>query len=72
MVQSHQRVWLRREEEEADSVSWDVRSDGGELLGTLKLSTKASIQEARGDTLWTTETDGLDIPYVVRYRIERF
>jgi hypothetical protein len=49
---------------------YDVYSPKGVLLGRVVLPWGTSISASRGDQVWGTATDSLDVPYAVRFRIE--
>lgn len=63
------RIWLRREEMGGDAVPWNVLSPGGEPVAQVRLPTGQTVEAASGDLLVTTETDELDVPYLVVYRL---
>jgi hypothetical protein len=64
-------IWLRREEVAGDSVLWNVLDRTGALRGALRLPARDSVVAARGDLVAAVYADELDVPYVVRYRLER-
>lgn len=49
---------------------YDVYSPSGALLGRVTLPWNTSLSTSAGDLVWGTETDSLDVPYAVRFRIE--
>lgn len=63
------RIWLRREDEGGDSVAWTVLSPGGEPVAELRLPAGQTVAAASGDLMVATETDELDVPYLVLYRL---
>lgn len=64
-------IWLRREAELGDSVTWNVLDPDGHPAAELRLPAGQSVAAAGGDLLIATEEDELDIPYVVVYRLPR-
>lgn len=66
-------LWLRREPFHPRGNEWLVLDDQLRPVATAHLP--ASIDGVRGaisaNTLWATERDELDVPYLVRYRIRR-
>lgn len=63
-------IWLRREELSPDSVVWDLLDPQGERAGFVQLPIGQRVLAARDDAFVTTEVDELDVPYLVRYRLE--
>jgi hypothetical protein len=63
-------LWLAREETRPDSVPWSVLSADGAPIGTVMLPGGFRLMQAERGTVWGMERDELDVPYVVRYRIE--
>ena len=43
----------------------------GEPIGHLKLPADLQVFVVDGSQLWASERDELDVPYVVRFRIDR-
>jgi hypothetical protein len=64
-------VWLRREELPGDSVQWNVLGPRGDVLAVFPLPKSVRPRLIDGDVLYTAETDELDVPYLVRYRVVR-
>jgi hypothetical protein len=64
-------LWLRREARAGDPQLWEVHSTSGNVLGTVTFPEKARVLVIQGNVVWTSETDDLDVPYVVRYRVQR-
>jgi hypothetical protein len=64
-------LWLRRQHLGHDRVWWALMGPGGTLRGRVLLPADVTVQVADEDHLWTLEHDEFDVPYVVRYRIER-
>lgn len=53
------------------SRDWDVFGADGRYLGVLSLPPRFSPMLVRGDEIWGAQRDSLDVPSVVRYRLER-
>ncbi len=53
------------------SRDWDVFGADGRYLGLLPLPPRFSPMLVRGNKIWGTQRDSLDVPSVVRYRLER-
>lgn len=64
-------IWLGREEEGDRPVEWDVLGADGAWIGRLVLPAGETVAAASGETLVTTWTDELDVPYLTRYRLTR-
>lgn len=63
-------VWLRRAgDRSTGNAEWAVVDGDGEVRGRLELPYQVRPLWARGDTLWATEPDDLEIPWLVRYEI---
>jgi len=63
-------IWLRLRSR-GDHYAWLVLDPRGEPLDTVRVPRNQWILSASLDELWVSETDELDIPSVVRFRIER-
>lgn len=63
------RVWVAREALEGEPLVWEVLDPQGNPIFRVRLPESARVRWAAGDHLWVSETDSLDVPYVVRYRI---
>jgi hypothetical protein len=63
-------VWLRREESGQSTVQWNVLSGAGELLATTQTPMALRAMAVDACRVWGVETDELDVPYIVRYRLE--
>lgn len=63
-------IWLQRGPV-SDSALWLVLDDRGNPLGEIALPNAFRLLEADGDRIWGSTTGELDMPYLVRYRIER-
>jgi hypothetical protein len=53
-----------------DPVVFDVYEPDGRLVGTLAVPERAQVIHMRGDHAWGVERDEVDVPYVLRWRIE--
>ena len=62
-------LWLQREDDGGDVLPWIVLRPDGSPVGELVLPRRARVRWSRGETAWVVETDGLDVPWLVRYRI---
>jgi hypothetical protein len=63
-------VWLRRAGEPGRPVRWVLLDSLGTLRGQLELPANVRPLWSRGDILWAAVPDDLDVPWLVRYRIE--
>ncbi len=61
-------VWLRQQGE-GDRSPWLVLDSLGNPEARVSLPSRLEVAEADRDHVWGWETDALDVPYVVRYRI---
>lgn len=65
-------LWLRREATGEDAAVWLVLSgEDGEPRGEVTLPADQEVITALGDVLVVLEEDELEVPYILRYRIER-
>jgi hypothetical protein len=64
-------LWLRRERTAEPEHVWNVFDPDGAMPGVVRLPRSVSLRDANGDLLVGVETDALDVPYVVVYRIQR-
>jgi len=64
-------LWLAREETRDPSLWWGLDPVTGEHVATLTLPAGERVVEQRGETLVTTFSDDLDVPYLRRYRVTR-
>lgn len=63
-------LWLRRAEPAADSTAaWLVLDSDGTPLLTTRLPARATIHWSIRTTLWAAVPDTLDVPWLVRYRL---
>jgi hypothetical protein len=64
-------IWLRGEALGEQRVEWRVLSPEGEPVGTVDLPARLRVIFVQGDRLWGSDSDELDVPYIVRYRLRR-
>jgi hypothetical protein len=64
-------LWLRREETESQSVSWDVLNAAGAPLGTLSAAAGLTFALANLEVVWAVVTDSLDVSAIQRLRVIR-
>lgn len=63
-------IWIRREQLiAADSVTWDVYGESGELRARFRAPAGFRILRASMEEVWTVETNELDVPFVVRNEV---
>lgn len=65
------RVWLKRAPASGKYASWLVVDDQGRLLASATGPSELKILNARDAAVWGVVHDDLDVPYVVRYRVDR-
>jgi hypothetical protein len=53
-----------------EPVAYDVFAPDGHFLGHLPVPRRTSLLYMRGDTAWASVRDSLDVPTVVRFRVE--
>jgi len=63
------RYWVGREWVPGEPVVWEVLSPQGDPLFNIEFPAGVSPEVASGNHLWTVEKDGMDVRYIVRYRI---
>lgn len=63
-------LWLLREDEGGATERWTILDANDLPRGELEVPRDLPIRLIRGDTIWTVETDELEIPWVVRYQVE--
>jgi hypothetical protein len=61
--------WLRGNPVERDLVPWFVLDSKGSPVGQVTLPAGVRVMAADRSAVWGTETDELDVSYLVRYRI---
>jgi hypothetical protein len=64
-------IWLRLSHADHATAVWLILDAGGRPRGRLELPSDLRPLWSRDDTLWAVEPDEFDVPWVVRYRIER-
>jgi hypothetical protein len=64
-------IWVAREDRPEHPVTWEVFDAAGRLLARAETPPGFAAHHATGDALWGVETDELDVPYLVRYRVTR-
>lgn len=62
-------LWLQREKTGADFVDWIVLAPTGEAVGIVAMPRDLRVLAAERGTVWGMESDELDVPYIVRYRV---
>lgn len=64
-------VWLRREDPgEGETVRWLVLDARGGVAASVVAPRELRAMQARRDAVWGITWDDLDVPYVVRYRVQ--
>lgn len=63
-------VWLKRPEGADLLAQWVVLDPDGAPRGTVRLPDNANVVWHRGDSLWAVVPDELDVPWLVRFRLE--
>ncbi len=64
-------VWIKRESIPGDSIAWNVIDELGNMVGVLTLPKNLRVRQVQRDLVWAVELDEFDVPYVVRFRVER-
>jgi hypothetical protein len=64
------RLWLEWYAPEGSVSEWWVLDREGRPAGRIAPAKRIAAFAADADALWAAETDALEVPYVVRYRIE--
>lgn len=64
-------IWLRRESISPDSVVWQILDQEARHQGFLSLPVRQNVAAAAGELLAVVELNELDVPYVIRYRVQR-
>lgn len=70
-VAQDEALWLRLSSEDESTARWVVLDARGRPRGDIVLASKIRILWSRGDVFWGVEPDQLDVPWLVRFRIER-
>jgi hypothetical protein len=63
-------IWLK-ESPAGEEAAWRVVSRDGDPLGRVLLPRATTVIVTDGHTVWGTEADELDVPYLVRYAVPR-
>lgn len=64
-------LWLKRGgSADGDTDVWLCLSASGELLGEVSLPKRLQVMAIDSQFAWGMEMDDLDVPYIVRYRID--
>ncbi|HEU4631456.1 MAG TPA: 6-bladed beta-propeller [Gemmatimonadaceae bacterium] len=53
-----------------EPLAYDVFAPDGRFLGHLPVPRRTSLLYMHGDTVWASQRDSLDVPTVVRFRVE--
>jgi hypothetical protein len=64
-------LWLRLADRGTGSVEWLVLDEQGSALGRLVLPPTLQILQAQRTQVWGVIHDEFDVPFVVRYRMEK-
>jgi hypothetical protein len=64
-------LWLRREDPGGSTRPWLVFDAQGKPRGTVMLARTTSPEWASGNVVWAVVPDADDVPWLVRYRLER-
>lgn len=64
-------LWLRREDLRRESTRWDVLDASRRHVATVRVPANLDVKKAGADHVWGVEQGPLDVPYLVRYRLER-
>lgn len=62
-------IWLRQQPDSRGTVTWLVLGVQGEATGRVQLPARTDLHVIDPPYLWGTETDELDVPYVVRFSL---
>jgi hypothetical protein len=63
-------VWIELNGEATGSADWVVLDGNGTVIGRFTGPSGLQLRHTDGVTAWATATDELDIPWVVRFRVE--
>ena len=64
-------VWLKREATPGGEATWWVLDPSGDPVGHVRLPSTTRILHADQQYVWLSERGALDVPYLVRTRIQR-
>jgi hypothetical protein len=62
-------VWVRLRQPDPERSDWLVLDLDGEPIARVELPAGFEWMTANRNTIWGTERDELDVPYIVRYRL---
>ena len=71
LVGSDGSTWLRRGDDGTAMVGWSVLGADGVHLANVRAPAALKALAWDGRAFWATVRDELDVPYVVRYRVQR-
>lgn len=63
-------LWLQREETGGDSLRWLILRRDGSVRGQVMLPRDDRVMWVADDVAWVVVTDSLDVPWLVRIRLE--
>jgi hypothetical protein len=63
-------IWLQ-EMPTGDRARWMILDAVGDPKGRVSLPTRVTVLLTDGEHVWGSELDELDVPYLVRYRVQR-
>jgi hypothetical protein len=69
-IDEDERLWIPRYDPGAAVSRWVLLDATGLLLGELELPAGFRLMWSRSDAVWGVELDELDVPWLVRYRID--
>ncbi len=62
-------VWLKREWTGSAMETWEIYGRDGDILGQVQLPRDFQVRYSSAQAVWGVESDDLDVPYVVGYRV---
>jgi hypothetical protein len=68
-VDQDERLWLSRAMPEGEPPVFIVIGTDGTVLGEIGLPGGTRLWYAKGDIVWVSQPDDLDVPWLVSYRI---
>ena len=69
-VAQDEGLWLRRYAAFGDTQQWLLLDPEARPMGELEMPAKTRILWSDGDTFWASVPDEMDVPWLVRYRLE--
>jgi hypothetical protein len=63
------RIWMEWAVRAGTPARWMVLNQRGELLASFAVPALLDVRAIHGDDVWAVETDDLDVPYLVRYKL---